>query len=133
MQWKYFNNEGHPTAIYIPEGMYYKIEQHNMPPSCFAGNGVLEVSDGRYTPYAKYDSKAFPGAVESKGETIVTAGSNVLKFNGHAVPEGYKVHCIDEDWDANTLPNEEKIKIPLRNIGRTCLENIIREAKKVNQ
>lgn len=133
MQWKHFNNEGHPTAIYIPRGIYYKIEQQNMPPSCYASNGVLEIVDGRYTPYAKYDSKAFPGATLSEGETLVTAGSVVLKFNGCAVPEGYKVHDIVDDWEADTLSNENKIKIPLRNIGRTCLENIIREAKKANQ
>jgi hypothetical protein len=134
MKKKYFNNKGHQTAIYIPREIYYSIGGfYEMPPSCSASAGKLEVSIHEDSPYAGYDSKPFPGAKKSEGETIVIVGREILKFNGWAAPEGYKMHNIFDDWESEGLPKNNRLSIPFSAMSRTSIDSIVREAKKANQ
>jgi len=136
MEKKYFNNNGHPTAIFVPKGMYYSLEGLEAKlMGCYALDGKLTATfqrDKKGITYNKEDPfEPFPGAVKSGGETIIVTGDSFLKCSGQVVPEGYRMHCIEEEWDSETIGSIEKRDlVEFEKLNIRNLQSIHREVER---
>jgi len=135
MQKKYFNNKGHPTAIYIPEGKHYqlrKLEEEVL--SCSASNGNMQIGRDYCVPAIAYDKENpfadFEGSRKSKGETIIAVGTEYCILPGKVEPEGYVMHEIDEEWGSNLLEYKDNYSVDLNKMSLNALTSIMREVQK---
>jgi len=136
MEKKYFNNNGHPTAIYIPEGVCYSIKGlEAVTMGCCASDGKLEIITHKERPAILYNEKnpheEFPEAIKSEGETVITIGSEFCRLPGRVTPKGYRTHDLDEEWDSDTDYGKVNPSVDLNKVSLTSLYNVFREVKKV--